>query len=263
LNTDATTSQTEGPDHAQANGADGQHHSKIDRLVIGICNVIAWSFPVLLVAIVVQIFLRASNANQAWLDDLQWWIYGILMVAGMAYAITTNSHVRVDVFHQYYSQKKKARLEAIALGWMLMPYFLFMADLLFHYAWASVLAKEGSDSPNGLHGLYYLKSALPVLFIFAALAAWPVYLRSVRSFTSGRFYSILIFAFPCYVFLLWRFMYYIGYWFFRVAKPDVHPKRIGKEPVFEYLPAVAFIGVLALVIISVVISFRPRRAVVQ
>ncbi|MEO0828971.1 MAG: hypothetical protein AAFY03_00740, partial [Pseudomonadota bacterium] len=92
-------------------------HNRGDRLIVGISNAIAWVFPLLMLAICTQVVLRTVGryqdslvgiplleglsliGNQAWLDDLQWWMYGFACLDGVAYAVTTNSHVRVDIFY--------------------------------------------------------------------------------------------------------------------------------------------------------------------
>ena len=51
-----------------------ENHGFFDRLMINVGNVVAWGFPLLIVAIVSQVFLRGMGNNQAWLDDAQWWI---------------------------------------------------------------------------------------------------------------------------------------------------------------------------------------------
>jgi len=231
-----------------------EKHSKIDRFVVQVSNIVAWAFPLLMVCIVAQVFLRGAGLNQAWLDDLQWWIYGFAMMTGLCYAITTNSHVRVDILHQHFSDTKKARIEAFALGWMMLPFFLYMTDILTHYAISSVQSGEGSDSPNGLHGLYLLKSSLPLLFILATLAAWAALRRNLTEFTDLSVRSKLIWAFPAAVFLLWRLAHYIVYWIVRLANPEIKPRRIPKEPIFEYL----LIGAFWAVIIALVVAFVLR-----
>ena len=134
-----------------------EHHNGIDRFVVHIANATAWLFPVLIIAINTQVVIRKMGNNQAWLDDAQWWIYGFAMTVGFVYAITTQSHVRVDILHSNFSIKKKARLEVFGLGWLLLPFLIMMCDILTHYGWTSFIAREGSDSPNGLHRLYLLK----------------------------------------------------------------------------------------------------------
>ena len=230
-----------------------ERHGPIDRFVVEASNRIAWAFPILMAIIVVQVVLRRIGLGQAWLEDMQWWLYGFTMMAGMAYALTTGSHVRVDILHRHYGDEKKARLEAVALGWMLLPFCLIMADIFMHYAFSSIVAREGADSPNGLHGLYYLKSTLPVLFIFAALAGWSAYLGNLKLFVPGNPAAILIFAFPAAVFLLWRLFHYAAYWIVRLSNPDIHPRRVGREPLFDFLLPSAFAAIVLLLIVLLIV----------
>ena len=76
-----------------------ENHNRADRFVVGLSNIFAWLFPILMIAICAQVVLRQAGHNQAWLDDLQWWLYGAAVLVGVAYAVTTNSHVRVDIFY--------------------------------------------------------------------------------------------------------------------------------------------------------------------
>ncbi len=71
-----------------------------DRLVIQVGNVVAWIFPVLMLAIVTQVFVRKAGHNQAWLDDAQWWMYGFAVLTAFCYAITTEQrkHFRWTIY---------------------------------------------------------------------------------------------------------------------------------------------------------------------
>lgn len=224
-----------------------EKHTKIDRLMINCGNVISWAFPLLMIAIVSQVILRANGMNQAWLDDLQWWIYGVAMLTAFGYAITTDSHVRVDILHQSYSPEKKARIEVIAVGWFLLPFVILMSDVMLHYAWSSIEAGEGSSSPNGLHRLYILKSMMPVLFVLAGFAALAVFRRNLRVFTNLNLATQLIWAFPAAVFLMWRAVHYLMYWFVFLTNAEIEDRRITREPMFEWSLVIAFVLVFALI----------------
>lgn len=229
-------------------------HTTLDRFVVHFSNVIAWAFPVLMIAIVSQVFLRGAGHNQAWLDDLQWWIYGAAMLVGMAYAITTNSHVRVDIIHQNFTRPKKARIETFALGWMLMPFLVIMTDMMIPYAISSVVAGEGSSSPNGLHRVYYLKIAIPIIFAVGLIAAWAAFRRNLAIASADLWWRRLFWAFPTIVLIVWRLVHYATYWFVRLTNEDINARRITREPVFEYLlPAAA-----AIVAIAVVLTWLAR-----
>lgn len=236
---------------------DRDQHGVFDRLMINVGNVVAWAFPLLMLAIVSQVFLRGNGFNQAWLDDAQWWIYGFAMLTAFGYAITTSSHVRVDIFHEHYTPEKKARIEVFALGWLLMPFLGIMFDTLFHYAIASIVAGEGSDSPNGLHRLYLLKASLPVLFGVCILAAYAVMIRNLRVIKPVNLCTVIVGMLPMAIFVAWRVVVYVMYWFVYLTNADIKPRRILREPMFEYALWVA----IALVALLYLVGFIRNRSV--
>ena len=232
-------------------------HTWVDRLVVGVANISAWLFPLLMVAIVTQVIIRKMGHNQAWLDDAQWWIYGFAMMVGFAYAITTDNHVRVDILHQHFTPLKQARIEIFGLGWLLLPFLGIMTDILIHYAWSSITAREGSDSPNGLHMLFLLKSSIPILFVAAVIATWSALYRNLALVTPVATWKLIIAALPACWFLAERAVYYILWWFVWATEPDLVTRKIGKEPIMEWT---VWYGLFALIFIALVTLGLSRRA---
>ncbi|WP_420860370.1 TRAP transporter small permease subunit [Algirhabdus cladophorae] len=228
-----------------------------DRLMINIGNITAWLFPLLMVAIVTQVIIRKMGYNQAWLDDAQWWMYGFAMLVGFGYAITTDSHVRVDILHQNFSPERKARIEVFALGWLLLPFLGIMTDFLFHYAVSSVVAREGSDSPNGLHMLYLLKASLPLMFFVAIIAAWSATKRNLGMLKPVTFARMIMATLPFAIFVADRIVFYALYWFTRISNPDLNPRRISREPIFEYE---VLIAVILLALVAAISILRNRNS---
>ncbi|MEM9792126.1 MAG: TRAP transporter small permease subunit [Pseudomonadota bacterium] len=209
-------------------------HNRGDRFSVLVSNVMAWIYPVLMLAIVSQIFLRGSGNNQAWLDDLQWWLYGAAVMVGIGYAVTTNSHVRVDIFFANFNANKQARIEVFGLAWLFLPFIILAWDMTFHYAVASVQANEGSDSPNGLHRLYLLKVFLNISLAFVGIAVWAAYVRYLSKLTRPLLWRQLLYALPSTMFLVNLIIFYILYWYVRLtAPPDFNIRRVTREPIFE------------------------------
>ncbi len=227
---------------------DREHHNWADRLMLNVGNIVAWILPTLMLAIVAQVFMRKAGFNQAWLDDGQWWMYGFAMLTAFGYAITTESHVRVDILHQNFSTAKKAKIEIFALGWLLLPFIAIMTDILIQYGWASFVAKEGSDSPNGLHRLYLLKLSLPVLFSLAGLAAWAAMKRNFRKIGTPHLWKLMLCALPFCIFVFERLAHNVLYWYIRLTNPEIKPRRIAKEPLMENA---LWIGLVALGVVLV------------
>ena len=246
-------------------------HNRGDRIVVWISNIFAWLFPALMVAICAQVILRQAGNNQAWLDDFQWWLYGAAVLVGIGYAVTTNSHVRVDIFYDNFSETKKARVEVVALAWLFLPFILLSWDVTFHYAVASVVANEGSDSPNGLHNLWILKVFMNVAFLFIAFATWAAYVRNLAKLTEPTLYKQLMVAFPALWFVMNLVCYYAIWWVLRLTSgPDVSNRDIGRMGVFDefdlgpyeikYTVVISLVATIAVLLLVRLMSGRRAGA---
>lgn len=237
-------------------------HNIGDRAVVYVANIFAWMFPILILAIVAQVILRQAGMNQAWLDDLQWWLYGAVMMIGIGYAVTTNSHVRVDIFFANYSENRKLRIEIFGLVWLFLPFIILAWDLTLHYAIASIQAREGSDSPNGLHHLYLLKSFTNLSFVFIIVAIWSAYTRFLGKLTYPAVWKQLLFAFPSTMFLMNLAIFYALYWWVYLTKPeDLNARQIVNEPVFGYTVLAAAIATVLLIALAWVLRRKTPEDV--
>jgi TRAP-type C4-dicarboxylate transport system permease small subunit len=133
------------------------------------------------------------------------------VLIGIGYAVTTNSHVRVDIFYDRFDRRKQARIDVFALAWLFLPFSILAWDVTQDYALASVAAREGANSPNGLHRLYLLKVFMNLSFVFIAAACWFAYLRRLAVLL-GRplWWQKLLYAFPAVAFVLNLVIYYLG-----------------------------------------------------
>lgn len=189
-----------------------EFHNKGDRIVVFVSNIAAWLFPALMIAICAQVILRNAGMNQAWLDDLQWWIYGAAVLVGVAYAVTTDSHVRVDVLYDNYSKDKQTRISIFAIGWLFLPFVLLSWDVTLFYAISSVVANEGSDSPNGLHNLWMLKVFMNLTFLFIIFACWAALIRLVKQRYTPTLSRVLLNALPATFFTINLIIWHIAMW---------------------------------------------------
>lgn len=211
-------------------------HNRGDRAIIQISNVFAWMFPALMLVIVAQVILRSAGNNQAWMDDLQWWLYGASALVAIAYAVTTNSHVRVDIFFENYAEARKTRIEIFGLVWLFLPFILLCWDMTLHYAISSVSIDEGSDSPNGLHNLWVLKVFMNLTFILITVACWAAYVRFLSKLTRPVLWKQLLWAFPSTMFIINLISYYAIWWGLRIVTPDdVSDRDLSRHPIFGHL----------------------------
>ncbi len=211
-------------------------HNRGDRFVVFVSNIAAWLFPLLMLAITAQVILRNNGMNQAWLDDLQWWLYGMAVLVGVGYAVTTDSHVRVDILYDQFPEEKKTRVNIFAIGWLFLPFIVLSWDVTFDYALGSIRADEGSNSPNGLHNLWILKTFMNVSFVFIAVACWAAIVRNVSRQNPPKLWRVLWAAFPA-TFLLVNLAIYYGLYFVTsmLAAEGATSREISRGPAFGTL----------------------------
>lgn len=215
-------------------GRDEQNRA--DRIIVYISNFFAWMFPILMLVICAQVVLRSAGNNQAWMDDLQWWLYGSSALVAIGYAVTTNSHVRVDIFFENYTQARKNRIEIFGLVWLFLPFIILCWDFTLHYAISSIQIDEGSDSPNGLHNLWVLKWFMNFCFIFIAVACWAAYVRFLARLTKPVLWKQLLYAFPSTMFIVNLAFYYAAWWVLRLTTPaDVSDRDISRHAIFGHV----------------------------
>lgn len=210
-----------------------EEHNRGDRFVIFASNIAAWLFPILMLAITAQVLLRNSGMNQAWLDDLQWWLYGAAVLMGVGYAVTTESHVRVDILYDNFPSEKKTRVNIFAIGWLFLPFIILSWDVTLDYALGSIRADEGSNSPNGLHNLWILKLFMNLAFVFIGVACGSAIVRYVSRQNPPKLWRQMWAAFPATFLLINLSIYYGLYGVMSLLAPEGATSReISRGPVF-------------------------------
>jgi TRAP-type mannitol/chloroaromatic compound transport system permease small subunit len=210
-----------------------EEHNRGDRFIIQASNIAAWLFPILMLAITAQVILRNNGMNQAWLDDLQWWLYGAAVLMGVGYAVTTDSHVRVDILYDNFPPEKQTRINLFALGWLFLPFIILSWDVTYDYALSSIRANEGSDSPNGLHGLWILKAFMNASFVFIGIACWSAIVRNLTRLHEPKLWRQLWAAFPA-TFMFVNLSIYYGLYLIMsaFAEEGTSARDIARGPAF-------------------------------
>lgn len=211
-----------------------KEHNRGDRFTVFISNFSAWIFPLLMIAICAQVVLRSAGMNQAWLDDFQWWLYGSAVLVGIGYAVTTNSHVRVDILYDNFPDRKKLRTDVFALVWLFLPFIILCWDVTVHYAIASAAANEGSSSPNGLHNLWILKFIMNASFVLIGIAIWSAYVRNLAKLVEPTLWRQMLYAFPSTMFLVNLAVYYTIWTFVFMTSPEgTTTREVGRAAIFD------------------------------
>ncbi len=152
--------------------------SVIEKAVLGIGKTVSWLNIILMLIILVQVILRyLFNLGSVALEELQWHLYAVGIMTGLSYAMTEDTHVRLDLLHARLRRKTRAWIDIIGILVLVLPWCYVIIHHGMDFVAASWRVKEASASPTGLPCYYIIKSVIPVSFGLLVLAAVARLLR--------------------------------------------------------------------------------------
>jgi TRAP-type mannitol/chloroaromatic compound transport system permease small subunit len=127
-------------------------------LVLGACLVSAGN------ATVRYLFSYSSNG----LLEIQWYLFGALVLLGAAHTLRVNEHVRVDLVYASVSDRTRLWIDAIGFLLFLIPVGVYLTYLCIPFFVRSFQIGEFSNNAGGLI-LWPIKLVLPLGFALLTL----------------------------------------------------------------------------------------------
>ena len=128
--------------------------------------------------ILIVCFISAGNATMRYAFnystngflEIQWYMFGAIVLLGASYTLKRNEHVRVDVVYSMISDRARLIIDAVGMVLFLLPVTIFMIFLSFPFFLRSFQSGEVSMNAGGLI-LWPAKILIPVGFILLTLQA--------------------------------------------------------------------------------------------
>jgi len=134
-------------------------------------------FTAFIVAVLVLLVVYDATARYLFstgsiaLQELEWHLFDVVILFGIAYTLKQNAHVRVDIFYASYTPKTKALINLISSLFFILPFSFLIIYIGIEFVQLSFIQNEMSSNPGGLEYRFLVKSLLPLSFIFLSLQA--------------------------------------------------------------------------------------------
>lgn len=141
---------------------------------------ISWvTFGLVLVVFTDVVMRYAFKTSFVFVQEMEWHLFSVIFLIGAGYALLHDEHVRVDIFYQRMSKRKRAWVNFIGTLFFLFPgcYLIIASSIPFVIDSYQVL--EGSPDPGGVPFRFIIKSMIPIGFAFVALQGVSLFLRSL------------------------------------------------------------------------------------
>ena len=152
----------------------------LDTIVQRIGNLFSWLSILLIIAIVAQVILRyVFGGGFVFLEELHFHFYGMMFMIAISYALTTNSHVRLDLLHSKFSPRKKEIVEVLGIIFLLVPMVVVLLINGLDFLADSWRVSERSDAPMGLPFRWAFKAFVPIGIGLLGVAASSRLIRGI------------------------------------------------------------------------------------
>ncbi len=146
--------------------------SFLNKIVTRTAETTAWLNVALILIILTQVILRYGFHNGlVALEELIWHLYAVAFMFGVAYAVTTDSHIRVDIVHSNLPIRTQRIIEILGILLLLMPFIVIIIDHSLGWVAESYRVLESSSNPTGLPYRWIIKSVIPMALILLFIAA--------------------------------------------------------------------------------------------
>jgi TRAP-type mannitol/chloroaromatic compound transport system permease small subunit len=114
------------------------------------------------------------------MQELEWHLFAAMFMFGIAYTLKEDAHVRVDIFYDVMSAKKKAIINIFGSIVFALPITILILYYGYDYALDAYNMGEGSGDPGGLPHRWIVRSVIPLSSIFLILSIFHVVLSNVQ-----------------------------------------------------------------------------------
>lgn len=158
----------------------------IDAVIKAIGQLIAWFTLVMVVVMTVIVVLRYGfDIGWVAMQESVVYMHGIVFMLGIAYTFNQDEHVRVDIFYQKFSAKKRAWVDLLGTLLILFPVCIFLFVYSFDYVMSAWDIFEGSGEAGGIPGVFALKTLLLVMPVLLALQGFATIIKKLLILTGG------------------------------------------------------------------------------
>ena len=141
---------------------------RLEKLFDRFSDVMGWIAGVLNLLMLINVFYDAImryffKTGSIAMQEMEWHLFAVVFLFGMAFTLKEDGHVRVDILYQRFSPRIQALVDALGTLFFLIPVCLLILFFSWEYVINSWEVKEVSKEAQGLPWVYLLKSLLLVM----------------------------------------------------------------------------------------------------
>src|SRR5210317_1272716 len=150
-------------------------------------DLMGWIAAILNLAMLVNVFYDAImryffSTGSIALQEMEWHLFAMVFLFGIAYGLKEDGHVRVDILYDRFSPRKKAIIDIAGTVLFLLPLSLLIIEGSVWYVQEAYTSGEISGDPGGLPYRWLIKLVIPASFVFLVVSAIGFIIHNINVF---------------------------------------------------------------------------------
>ena len=139
---------------------------RLEKVFDKFSNVMGWIAGVLNLLMLLNVFYDAImryffSTGSIALQEMEWHLFAIVFLFGIAYALKEDGHVRVDVLYDNFSPRWKAIVNIGGTLLLILPLSVLVIEGSVWYVHEAFSSGEVSGDPGGLTHRWLIKLVIP------------------------------------------------------------------------------------------------------
>ncbi len=158
---------------------------RLEQLFDRFSDLMGWIAGVLNLLMLINVFYDAImryffSSGSIALQEMEWHLFSMVFLFGIAYGLKEDGHVRVDVLYDRFSPQWKAIVNIGGTLLFLLPLSVLIIEGSIWYVHEAYSSGEVSGDPGGLGYRWLIKLVIPVSFAFLVVSATGFIIHNVN-----------------------------------------------------------------------------------
>ena len=158
---------------------------RLEQLFNRFSDLMGWIAGTLNLVMLLNVFYDAItryffSTGSIALQEMEWHLFAVVFLFGIAYGLKEDGHVRVDVLYDRFSPRWKAIVNIGGTVLFLLPLSVLIIEGSVWYVQEAYNSGEVSGDPGGLPYRWLIKVVIPASFVFLIVSATGFIIRNIN-----------------------------------------------------------------------------------
>lgn len=160
---------------------------RAEKLIGRFSTGVGYFSALLLLLLIANVFYDVAmryvmNDVSIGMQEMEWHLYSMIFLFGVAYALQADGHVRVDVLYEKASPRGQGLIDILGTVFFLWPFCFLVADYGIDFAREAYEIGEMSGDPGGLPYRWIIKAMIPASFVCVMISSLGFLLHAINQF---------------------------------------------------------------------------------